>query len=184
MNITPERVRQVEACAQCLHDAKAVEKALDKMASEINKEFADKNPIVLSVMTGGIIPAGCLLPRFTFPMQLDYVHATCYKDDIRPGDLHWRIEPRLDLTDRHILIIDDILDRGVTLAAIIDYCQGKRAASIATAVLVDKAHPRAENGLKTADFTGLYIEDLYVFGYGLDYYGYLRNANGIFAVTE
>ncbi|HGN3348776.1 TPA: phosphoribosyltransferase family protein [Pseudomonas aeruginosa] len=87
-----------------------------------------------------------------------------------------------DFIDRDVLIIDDILDEGHTLSAIIDFCKHAGARAVHTAVLVDKEHERKARPDLKASFTGLYCADRYVFGYGMDYKGYWRNAAGIFAV--
>ena len=93
------------------------------------------------------------------------------------------MKPSLDLNGRTVLIVDDILDGGVTLAAILAEVKLMGAAHVFTAVLVDKHHKRVENGLKHADFVGLEVDDHYIFGYGMDYNEYLRNAPGIFVVA-
>jgi hypoxanthine phosphoribosyltransferase len=80
-------------------------------------------------------------------------------------------------------VVDDILDEGLTLAAILDYCRAQGARAVYSAVLVEKLHERKTDGLQ-ADFVGLQVEDRYVFGYGMDYHGYLRNVKGIYAVAD
>lgn len=121
-------------------------------------------------------------PRLPFPLQVDYMHATRYRMETSGADLDWRVAPEAALTGREVLIIDDILDEGKTLAEIIKYCQKKGAANVYTAVLVDKLHDRkAVKGFK-ADFSGLEAADRFLFGYGMDYKGYWRNAPGIYAV--
>jgi hypoxanthine phosphoribosyltransferase len=175
-----EQVRQVLAEADCLYNQSEVERELDRLAEEITVRHANTNPVVLCVMTGALIPAGHLLTRLTFPLEVDYIHATRYAGQTRGGELNWQTEPDIDLRDREIIIIDDILDEGVTLAAIVDYCHQQAASRVFTAVLVEKRHER-KTGLR-ADYVGLEIEDRYVFGYGMDYKGYLRNVAGIYAV--
>jgi hypoxanthine phosphoribosyltransferase len=182
MTMLPENVKKVFNRATCLHSRAEVDAALDDMAFHMSEKLSDKNPILLVVMTGGVITAGQLATRLDFPLQMDYVHATRYNSGLTGSEIKWRAEPKLDLKDRYVVIVDDILDEGLTLSSIIDYCQSKEVRGIYTAVLVDKNHPRKPGGLDKADFTGLFIEDRYVFGYGLDYKEYLRNASGIYAV--
>jgi hypoxanthine phosphoribosyltransferase len=153
------------------------------MATEIGARLAESNPLCLCVMNGGVVPTGQLLPRLDFPLQLDYLHVTRYRGETRGGDTHWLREPGLPLVGRTILVIDDILDQGLTLAAIVAHCQAQGAREVYTAVLADKQAPRAPGGLARADFTGLRLPDRYVFGYGLDYREYWRNAPGIYAVA-
>jgi len=160
-----------------------IEAALDTMAVEIKQDLHDKNPVVLCVMVGGLIPMGHLLVRLDFPLEVNYVHATRYGGETQGGKLHWRAKPTLDLQGRNVLIVDDILDGGVTLAAIVDEIKSMGADEVRTAVLVDKHHQREENALKHADYVGLEVEDHFIFGYGMDYQEYLRNAPGIYVVS-
>lgn len=157
-----------------------VEAAMDNMAAQITAKLADKNPLVLCVMVGGLIPAGQLLSRLDFPLHMDYIHATRYGDKTHGGTLNWIVKPSRPVTDRVVLLIDDILDEGLTLAAIMQDCKAQGAADVHSAVLVEKI--RARTVPVTADFVGLKVEDRYLFGYGMDYKGYLRNAPGIYAV--
>jgi hypoxanthine phosphoribosyltransferase len=169
--------------ADCLYDRPEVEAAFDRIAARINEDLAKDDPLVVCVMTGGVVAAGHLLPRLAFPLQLDYIHATRYRGKTSGGGIHWLVEPRHELRGRNILLIDDILDEGYTLAAILDYCRAHGAASVRTAVLVSKQHARKHPGA-AAEYVGLEVPDRYVFGYGMDYHEYLRNAPGIYAVKD
>jgi len=180
MSVTPEEAWQVYRESDCLYTAEQVDAATVRMAGEISATLAGENPLALCVMTGAVVPAGQLLTHLDFPLQLDYVHATRYGKATVGGDLHWIARPSNPVKDRVLLVIDDILDEGYTLAAIVDECRAAGARAIYTAVLVEKLHDR-KHGI-AADFVGLQVEDRYVFGYGMDYKGYLRNAPGIYAV--
>jgi hypoxanthine phosphoribosyltransferase len=182
-SILPEHIREVFAKATCIYSKTEVDAALDKMASEISYKLAHKNPIFLCVVVGGIVPLGNLLPRLDFPLIVDYVHATRYRNTTQGHELEWKVKPECDMKDRTVVIVDDILDGGVTLQAIVDYVKKTGAAETYTAVLVDKKNARLNGGLLAADFCGLQIENHYVFGYGMDYKGYLRNAPGIYMVA-
>ena len=76
--------------------------------------------MIICVMIGGLVPLGNLLHRLDFPLEVDYVHATRYRGDITGGDIHWKVRPSTNLAGRTVLVVDDILDGGITLAAIID----------------------------------------------------------------
>lgn len=179
----PEKIKQVYATSTCIYTANEVEAALDRMAINIHEKVHDKNPIFLCVMIGGMVPTGNLLPRLDFPLEVDYVHATRYRGEVRGGELVWLVEPRTSLEGRTVVIVDDILDGGVTLKGIVDYVKAQKAEDVYTAVLVDKHHKRVDDGLQQADFVGLEIDDHFIFGYGMDYKEYLRNAPGIFMVA-
>ncbi len=179
----PSKIQDVYKKSTRLFTTEEVEAALDRMAIDIHQTLHDQNPVLLCVMIGGLVPMGNLLPRLDFPLELDYVHATRYRGEITGGELHWKVRPSVNLANRTVLIVDDILDGGITLAAIVEEVKSMGATTVLTAVLVDKYQKRVENGLKNADFVGLQIEDHYIFGYGMDYNEYLRNAPGIFVVA-
>jgi hypoxanthine phosphoribosyltransferase len=115
---------------------------------------------------------------------VDYVHATRYGHETKGTHLHWTVKPQLDLHGRTVLLLDDILDEGITLAAIADYCRLHGAAKVMMAALVEKLHLRKVTPGMRADFSGIEVGDRFLFGYGLDYKGYWRNAPGIYAVKE
>ncbi len=170
----PEEMEQI-------HTAAEVDAAFDRMAAGIHTRLHDRQPLVLPVMMGGLIPAGELLRRIDFPLDLDYIHATRYRGGTEGRELKWRSYPQISLAGRVVLIIDDILDEGATLAAIVDYCRGEGVKEVLTAVLVDKKHPR-QRQFERADFSGLEVDDRYVFGSGMDYHGRYRNLRGIYAL--
>jgi hypoxanthine phosphoribosyltransferase len=173
--------RSVLAQADLIHDADAVERALDGMARDITRRLGERNPVFLAIMLGGLVPCGKLVARCSFPLQYDYVHATRYRGDVRGADLAWRAYPNTDLAGRTVLVVDDILDQGSTLTSVLGWCRAQGAAEVLSAVLVHKRRDRT-GAISRADFTGLEVEDRYVFGYGMDYRGWLRNAPGIYAV--
>ena len=176
-----EKVRKITARSSCYCSKEDIEKALDKMADEITGELAGSNPVVLCVMIGGLIPTGHLVTRLDFPLQIDYIHVSRYGKSIRPGDLHWLVTPRIPLKDRTVLIVEDVLDGGLTLASIIDFCEKAGAKAVYSAVMVDKKRERVENALEKADFTGLEVDNHFLYGFGLDYEEYLRN---VFAINR
>lgn len=183
MNLKPNTLSPIQD-SRLLFSHKDIEIALNNMAEIISNEMKDLEPLCLVVMVGGVVFAGQLLPKLTFPLEVDYLHATRYRGELRGSDaVHWLAKPNTSLKDRHILILDDILDEGVTLSEVIKYCYGHGAASVKTAVLVDKQVARAGAGLVKADFHALEAPNLYLFGYGLDYKEFWRNAPGIYALN-
>ncbi len=179
----PNKINDVFESADCLFNMDDINSALDRMGKEISDELQDKNPLILCVMIGALIPTGHLLTRFHFPLEVDYIHATRYRSSTRGADLHWLVEPRQKLEDRTVLIVDDIMDGGLTLSAIIDYCKAANAKKVYSAVMVNKRRQREPGVTIEPDFTGLDTEDRYLFGFGLDYEEYLRNVPGIYAVA-
>jgi len=175
-------IKKVFNEADCLYDSEQVHRAIQSMASRICDRLSDSNPIIFTVMNGGMILTGQLLPLLPFPLESHYLHTSRYHHETTGGTLEWKVKPEVAIEGRHILILDDILDEGATLLAISDYCKTHGAKEVLTAVLIDKKHDRKVHpGLK-CDFTGLNAEDRFLFGYGMDYKGYWRNAPGIYAV--
>ena len=172
---------RVRTESELIHSPKSVQRCLDRMAAAVTERLGGSDPVLVAVMTGGMIPAVWLSTRLAFPHQLDYVHATRYVGSTRGGELHWRARPRLPLGDRAVLVIDDILDEGITLREIAAYCREQGASQVLTAVLVRKQHDRAVGGVE-ADFVGLEVPDRYVFGCGMDYHEYFRELTGIYAL--
>jgi hypoxanthine phosphoribosyltransferase len=183
MRIALEEALGVLRDAEQLYSAVEVEAALAHMAAAIGEVIGDRDPLLLCVMSGGLVPASELFLRLDFPVQLDYLHATRYVGTSGGESLKWLARPSQSLQDRTVLVVDDILDEGLTLAAILDYCRAQGAREVYSAVLVEKLHERKAEGVQP-DFVGLQVEDRYVFGYGMDYHGYLRNVRGIYAVAD
>ncbi len=181
-NMTPQDAEQILAQAEQLYTQDELEQRLDIMASEITAKLSTVNPILLCVMNGALIPMGHLLTRLKFPLRYDYIHASRYQGEISGNELKWIAQPSISLQDQTVLIIDDILDEGATLTEIVKSCKEADTKAVYTAVLVEKKHSRG-NGFN-ADFVGLEVDDRYVFGFGMDYKGYLRNVAGIFAVNN
>lgn len=153
--------------------AEQVGAAMQRVAAEINERLATKYPVVLVVMGGAIVFAGQILPLLRFPLDLDYIHASRYGAETRGATIDWRVAPPASVRGRAVLVLDDILDGGQTMAAIRERLLELGAASFACAVLVEKklARPKPIR----ADFVGLTIEDRFVFGCGMDAKGYWRN---------
>lgn len=178
-----EEVDRVLKSADCLHDEAAVQKAYDRLATVIANDYAGKNPLILCVMIGGFIPAAEITKRLTFTFDMDYLHATRYLGATQGGGLVWKRQPDKPLENRHVLVIDDILDEGHTLVAIRKSLIEFKPASLKVAVLAEKLHDRRAAGAH-AEFIGLQVEDRYVFGCGMDYKEYWRQLPAIYAVRR
>ncbi|EGH44924.1 hypoxanthine-guanine phosphoribosyltransferase, partial [Pseudomonas syringae pv. pisi str. 1704B] len=140
MSADLEHIRQVMREADCLYTESEVDAAIARVGAQINAELAERNPVVFCVMNGGLIFSGKLLTHLNFPLEASYLHATRYRNETTGGDLFWKAKPEVSFMDRDVLIIDDILDEGHTLGAIIDFCKHAGARAVHTAVLIDKDH--------------------------------------------
>ncbi len=180
--MTPLEAQQLLDQAERIASEDDVHAALDRLADEIGRELADSFPLVLAVMGGAVVFAGHLLTRLRFPLEFDYLHVTRYRGNTRAGEMEWRVLPGQNVVGRTVLVLDDILDEGETLAAIRNKLVDLGAAHVWSAVLTDK-----NNGLDKpirADFVGLHVPDRYVFGCGMDAYGLWRNLPAIYALKD
>ena len=168
--------------AEVICDEQTVSSAVHRLAGQITEKVGGKVPVVLSVMGGGVVFAGQLLPLLRFPLEFDYVHATRYRGDTRGGRIDWVVRPRISVSGRTVLIIDDILDEGRTLAEIRRWLLQEGATNVYTAVLADKEIGK-EKPLH-ADFVGVTVPNRYVFGFGMDVRDAWRNLPAIYALKE
>ena len=179
---------QVRDQAEQLFCRKEIDSALLKQAEAINKFLSGLNsnalpPLLLPVMNGGLIYAGQILPLITVPVQVDYIHATRYRNTTQGFELEWKVYPQHELKDRVVIVLDDILDEGYTLDAIVNYCKQQQVETVKSSVLVTKEHDRRDKAI-VADFSAMTVPDKYVFGFGMDYKGQLRNLDAIYALKK
>ena len=173
----------VRRTAQRLHSAREVTYALDRMAAALAPRLEGRNPVVLAVMHGGAFTALELSRRFGFPHEFDYVHVTRYRGRLHGRDLKWRVRPSAALAGRIVLVVDDILDHGTTLRALQAELARVGVAAQLTAALVVKRLTK-KRARPHVDAVGLIVDDVYVFGSGMDYRGYWRELRGIYAAGE
>lgn len=166
--------------------AAAMDAAYTAMAAQLQQRFstpalAAEGIVMLCVMRGGLYLAGQLMARLTLPARIDYLQANRYQGT-HGHEIVWRNTPELSLAGQTVLVLDDILDAGITLAEVVRYCRDAGAAQVVTAVLCEKI-----NGLDKplqADVVGVHVPDRYVFGCGMDVYGWWRNLPEIRALTH
>ena len=176
-----EALRLLET-AEELFAAAEVRKAVKRMAREISARLKDEFPVVLSVMGGAAVFTGQLLPLLKFPLEFGAIEVTRYNNDIQGRDIAWRLPPRDNVRDRIVLVVDDILDEGITLAAIHKKLTEMGARQVLNAVFCDKEIGRDKP--VTADFVGVKCPNRYVFGFGMDAYGLWRNLPSIYALKD
>jgi hypoxanthine phosphoribosyltransferase len=168
--------------AELIYSEQVVNQAISSIAEKLNRDYVAEPPIVLTVVSGAIYFTGQLLSKLKFPLELDYVHATRYHDGVEGKALEWVVKPNENIKNRSVLILDDILDEGVTLQAIVQQCRMLGARDIKTAVLVEKNLSIAKP--IQASYVGLTVPNRYVFGCGMDVYGWWRNLPAIYALNN
>lgn len=182
MTTAADKARRILESAECLCPADVVSAAIERVARDITDALGTAFPIVLGVMRGSVFFAGQLLPRLAFPLEFDYLDVTRYGSATRGGAISWKVSPDTAVAGRAVLVLDDILDEGHTLAAIRERLVTAGAARVLAAVLADKHIGRAKPA--HADFVGLTVPDRYVFGCGMDVGGAWRNLPAIYALKE
>ena len=170
------------AGAERLYSAAELELAVHHMAAEVSAKLGDRYPLVLSVMGGAVVFTGHLLPLLAFPLDFDILKVSRYGLNTGGGDITWALKPRTAVRGRTVLVLDDILDEGETLAAIRTVLLEEGAASVFSAVMTDKDHGRSKPIVP--DFVGITVPNRYVFGYGMDVHGLWRNLPDIWALRD
>ncbi len=178
--MSPQEARKIFEQADLLCSAEESALAVRRVAGEITARLADANPLVLAVMGGAVVFTGQLLPQLVFPLDFDYLHVTRYGDVTTGGQLEWIVKPRSDVAGRVVLVVDDILDEGVTMAEVVRRLRQQGASEVLSAVFADKNLGRAKP--VAADFVGIHLPNRYVFGYGMDVKGAWRNLPAVYAV--
>ena len=176
-----EALRLLEE-ADVICTPECVQTEVARLAREITARLEREFPVVLSVMGGAAIFTGQLLPQLAFPLEFGAIEVTRYNNDIEGREITWRLPPRDNVRGRTVLVIDDILDEGITLAAIRKTLLEMGAQTVLSAVFADKDIGR-EKPVK-ADFIGVTVPDRYVFGFGMDAYGLWRNLPAVYALKE
>jgi hypoxanthine phosphoribosyltransferase len=180
------RARALLANAEEIVSADQVQAAVRHVADVLNQRFdndeASDFPLVLGVMGGAVVFTGNLLPQLTFPLEFDYIHVTRYGDLDRGGEVVWKVIPRQDVTGRTIIIVDDILDEGETLAHVKQRLLDMGAAEVILAVFADKELGKLKP--VHADIVGLTVPNQFVVGFGMDAHGYWRNLPGLWVIRD
>jgi hypoxanthine phosphoribosyltransferase len=179
------RARALLAHAEEIVSKEQVAAAVAQVAAVLNARFNapdnDVFPLVLGVMGGAVVFTGNLLSQLDFPLEFDYIHVSRYGDDDQGGKVVWKVIPRQSVQGKTIIVVDDILDEGETLAQVKQRLLDMGAAEVILAVFADKNIGRSKP--VTADIIGLTIPNRFVVGYGMDVYGYWRNLPGLWAIS-
>ncbi|WP_279361356.1 hypoxanthine-guanine phosphoribosyltransferase [Xanthomonas sacchari] len=179
-------IAQALAQADLLVDRPRIDQAIAQMADAIAADYRGETPVYLTIMHGALPFAGQLaleLGSRGQDLQLDYLHATRYRGETVGGELVWKHRPATALYGRRVLLLDDILDEGLTLKAVREWCLEQGATDVRIAALTVKRHDRCVPGV-SADYVGVEVPDRYVFGFGMDVNEALRNLPAIYAMKE
>lgn len=153
--------------------------ALSYLSSQINNTYKDKELVLVGVLRGAFIFMADLARRLNMPLEIDFAEISSYGNDTKPGEVKIIKEPRGPLTNKHVLIVDVVIDSGKTVETLESLCWAAGAASVAVCALLIKADPLSY--LFPIDFYHRWIRsDAFVYGYGTDLEGKYRNLTRIF----
>ena len=160
-----------------------IELAVNRLAVEITQNYRDKNPVLVGILKGGFIFMGDLVRYLDFPLEVEFIRLSSYGSE-RQTSGRVKVVQGLSrsIKDRHVLVIEDIIDTGITVAFLMDYLKKKRPASLKLCTLLDKPS-RRRKPLKI-DYHGFNVPDKFLVGYGLDYDEQYRNLPDICYLEE
>lgn len=169
--------------SQVLINEDEINQAIDNLATQLNKDYADKEVAFLTIMNGGMIFASSLSMRLNIDMEMDYLQLSRYGKSQTGGQLVWKYQPEINMHNRHVILCDDIYDEGHTLEAAHNWCIKQGAQSARSVVLVHKNHDRTYAHYKP-DYVALEIPDHYIFGFGMDLEEKLRQLPAIYYLPD
>mgnify|MGYP001160824081 CR=1 FL=1 len=162
--------------------SKKIRSRIDKLGKIISNDFSNKNPIFLGIMNGSFMFMSDLMKTISIPCEIDFIKIHSYKGKKSTGEIRYLNDSTLDITDRHVIIVEDIIDTGTTAKYLINMCKEANAKSISIATLLLKS------GLKGLNFNinyiGFEITREFVVGYGLDYNQKFRNLDSIYLIED
>ncbi len=159
-----------------------IQAEVTRMAEEMNRDLAGKNPIFLGILNGAFMFASDLLKQITVPSQITFLKLASYDGNKTSGSVKQLIGINQDLKDRVVVVLEDIVDTGITLDTILRQLSGYEPKEIHVATLLFK--PDAVQKKVSLDYIGFEIPDKFVIGYGLDYSGFGRNLPDIYSVAQ
>lgn len=176
-------IEAIKSEADLIFSAQQISCATDRMAIQLAEKINYQPAIMICVMNGGLVLTSDLMRKIEGDLRMDNLQVARYRDKTVGGSLHWHKEPQLSLQDQVVVLVDDIYDEGFTLEELVSYCKRKGARKVITAVLLFKEKQKRSVTMQP-DIYGLEVVDRYVFGYGMDYKGTLRNLPAIYAIKE
>jgi hypoxanthine phosphoribosyltransferase len=165
-----------------LIDGATVQERISALAETVNRHYAGETLFVLVVLKGSVPFSVELMRGLKVPLEVDYIRAKSYAGTESTGKVHFTHLPEDSLRDRHVLIVEDILDTGNTAEAILGFVRGQHPVSAKFITLLDK--PSRRERPVEADFVGFTIEDHFVVGYGLDYNERYRELDAVFTMEQ
>jgi hypoxanthine phosphoribosyltransferase len=162
--------------------AAEIQAAVRKVASAINRDYKGRNPLFVAVLNGSFMFAADLLRRISVPCEISFIKVSSYSGTSSTSTVQELIGLNQDIKGRHVIILEDIIDTGITLEMILEKLQKQGPEDIRIACFCHK--PAAFQKSFTIDYLGMNIPNDFVIGYGLDYDGYGRNLADIYTIVK
>ena len=163
-------------------EAKEIDKSVENIANKINKDFADKNPLFLIILNGAFVFGADLLKKINIDCEVSFVKLASYSGTKTTAKVSQLIGLNEDIKNRTIIIVEDIIDTGITMDFLLKDLAIKEVAEVKIAVLLFK--PKAFVKDFKIDYIGMKIPNDFIVGYGLDYDGLGRNYTDIYKIIE
>jgi hypoxanthine phosphoribosyltransferase len=166
-----------------LFSGEAIASVVARLAAEISRDYRSKDPLFIAILKGSFIFMADLVRRLDFPLELDFVRLSSYGSGRRSsGTVRVEQGLRSSVKGRHVLVVEDIIDTGTTVAFLLQYLKKKRPASVRLCSLLDK--PSRRRVPVTIDYSGLTVPDKFLVGYGLDFNENFRNLPEIYYLED
>ena len=166
---------------EILFPRQKIDLAVNRLAGEIRRDFGDKNPLFVGVLKGSFIFMADLVRRLEFPLEIDFVTLSSYNNDIKScGEVTTKGRFDRDLKDRHIIVVEDIVDTGLTLHYLLDNLHSGSPADIRLCALLEK--PSRRKKPLDINYLGFQVPDRFIVGYGMDCAEQYRNLPDIFCL--
>jgi hypoxanthine phosphoribosyltransferase len=159
----------------------AIEKRVIEMGKEISKDYQEKDPLIIGVLNGAYIFLSDLSKSIDIPAEISFIKISSYEGESSTGKIKKLIGLDAELKNRHVLIVEDIVDTGLSMMHLLAQVFEKKPASVKTATLLHK--PEALRHAVRLDYIGFEIPNKFVVGYGLDYNGFGRNIPEIYQLA-
>jgi len=157
-----------------LFDESMIKNRVQEISNELSHRFADKNPVLICILRGAVTFLSDLMRNMPIPLEIDFMSISSYGDStVSSGIVQIRKDINISIKGRHVIIVEDIVDSGLSLNYLKEYLSNHESASITTCVFLDK--PKAHKVDVKIDFIGFEIEIEFVVGYGLDFSEKYRN---------
>ena len=160
--------------------APEIEQKVRELGKRITEDYRDKNPVLIGILKGGFIFLADLVRELDFNVEIDFVRASSYKEGMVPGEIELLTDATTPLKDRHVLLVEDMLDTGITLDFLKSAVLSRQPASLKICALIDKKERRQID--IDADYTGFDIEEGFIVGYGTDCGEMGRNLPGVYVL--